>query len=273
MKISFSSNAYTNYNVFDAIRSVSKIGYSGIELLIDTPHLFLPIKKNSIKLLKKELKTNNILVSNLNVNTVEGWNEKTPNKFEPSLSNSDPKLRRWRINYTKNAINLAEQLESKTICITSGTKNSKTIKSEKQIFKKSLNELSEYAEKNNVSIAIEYEPGLLIEDSDSVMELCKDFKNLGLNLDTCHAMVIGENIEKIIKKFNKKIFHFHLSDCKDGIHHHLIPGKGSIDFQKIFKILKNNNYRDFLSVELYPYSENPEDAAINTFNYLQKFLK
>ena len=275
MKLGFSTNAFTNRTIFSTIDSLSKIGYDGIELVVDTPHAFLPLKKDySVKIINY-LKEKNLQISNLNSNTVVGWygNEKNIEKFEPSLSNKNSKLRNWRISYTKKTIDLAYELNSSSICITSGLKNNNS-NEELLLFKKSLDIVAEYAEKKNILIAIEYEPGLLIENSTDVWNLFSNhFKNIGLNLDTCHVSVSHENIYDIINKFNKKIFHTHISDCKNNIHYHLIPGLGELDFNKIILSLKKINYNGFLTAELYPYYKNPEETASKAFIYLKNLIK
>jgi sugar phosphate isomerase/epimerase len=274
MKLGFSTNAFTNRTIFSTIDSLSEIGYDGIELVVDTPHAFLPLKKDySVKIINY-LKQKNLQISNLNSNTVVGWygNEKNIEKFEPSLSNKNSKLRNWRISYTKKTIDLASELNSPSICLTSGLKNNKSNK-ELLLFKKSLDIVAEYAEKKNILIAIEYEPGLLIENSTDVWNLfSNDFKNIGLNLDTCHVSVLNENIYDIINKFNKKIFHTHISDCKNNIHSHLIPGLGELNFEKIVHTLKKINYCGFLTAELYPYYKKPEETASKAFIYLKNLI-
>ena len=271
MKLSFSSNAFSNYDIFFAINNISKTGFDAIELVLDQPHAFLPLKKNSLNKIKQYLKLKNIVVSNLNANTVLGWYESTinPQKFEPSLSNKNKKLRNWRIEYTKKAIDLALELNSPSICITSGLLSEINYINELSFFKESLMILGEYAEKRNILLAIEYEPDLLIENSNDVWNLISnDFNNIGLNLDTCHASVLGENIPQIINKFNKKIFHTHISDCKNNVHYHLIPGYGEINFKAIFNSLKKIKYDGFLTAELYPYYQNPKEATSKAFIYL-----
>jgi len=121
-------------------------------------------------------------------------------------------------------------------------------------------------------IGIEYEPGLLIGQSDDVFPFCNEFKNIGLNFDICHAAVLGENIPNVIKKFGKKIFHTHISDCKNKKHFHLIPGFGNIDFTEMFSALKNIKYDGYLTAELYTYSDNPEFAAKTSFIYIKKLM-
>src|SRR5215217_7511091 len=52
------------------------------------------------------------------------------------------------------------------------------------------------------------------------------------------------------------------------IHNHLIPGKGSIDFRRVFDAIDDIGYRGFVTVELYPYQDNPVQAAEEAYSYL-----
>jgi len=270
MKTGFSSNAFTKISLFDGMKILSKIGYDGIEIVLDSPHAFLPLKKERIIEIQNALKKYSLNVTNLNSNTVLGWSSSNENPFEPSLSNKNEKLRNWRISYTKNAIDLAYKLDSTSVCITSGLMNSSD---ELDFFKNSLTLLGAYAEQKKILLAIEYEPGLLVDNAEDVWNLISnDFHNIGLNLDTCHAAVIRENISKIIEKFGKKIYHTHISDCKDNVHFHLIPGLGDIDFKEVYDSLKKIGYDGYLTAELYPYSDNPEDAASKAFIYLKNLM-
>ena len=274
MNIGFSSNAFTNYSLTDSIKIISKIGYDGIEIVLDEPHAFLPLQKNEITKIKESLLKNNLLVSNLNANTVLGWkNDFNGEKFEPSLSNSNQKLRSWRIDYTKQAIDLAHILNSESICITSGLDTVENTNQCFQLFQDSLMQIGEYAEKKNVLIGIEYEPYLLVDNSKKVWKLLSgDLKNIGLNFDTCHAEVTKENLSKIISSFGKKIFHTHISDCKNNVHFHLIPGLGDINFKEMYNSLNKIGYDKYLTAELYPYSDNPEEAASKAFIYLKNLM-
>ena len=275
MKLGFSVNAFSNHSLIYSIEKISNTGYDGVEIVLDIPHAFLPLTQDKITQIKQTLIENNMEVTNLNSNTVFGWTKNfAKEKFEPSLSNTNEKFRKWRIEYTKQSIDLASNLNSKSISITSGLNEIKNYNLCLNFFRDSLIEISQYAEKKNILIGIEYEPGLLIDDSDKVWNLVsKDFKNIGLNLDTCHAMVNNENISSIIKKFRKKIFHTHISDCKNKIHYHLLPGEGEMDFKNFYDSLKDINYSGFLTAELYTYSKFPEDAASKAFNYLKNLIK
>jgi len=273
MKIGFSTNAYTRKSLIYAIKSISEIGYDGIEIVLDIPHAFLPLLESDLENIQECLKKCKIKVTNLNANTVAGWYDTQTDveKFEPSLSNKNEKLRIWRISYTKKAIDLASKLNAPNISITSGISNN-LYENSITNFKQSLEEISNYAEKKNIRLAIEYEPGLLIGKADDVFSITKEFTNVGLNLDTCHAAVLGEDISKIIEKFGKKIFHTHISDCKNQKHFHLIPGKGTVDFETMYHSLLKTGYSGFLTAELYTYSTEPETAAKETITHLKNLI-
>jgi len=274
MKTGFSTNAFTKFSLLETIEIISDVGYNGLEIVADTPHAFLPLSNEKLKQIKHSLENKKLLVSNINANTVLGWNLENGNdeKFEPSLSNKNETLRKWRVEYTKKAIEVAADLSAPSVCITSGIKNTESIENEIVQMNKSLSEILEFAEENSILICMEYEPGLLIEKSHDVFEVSKNFKNLGLNLDTCHVEVLNEDFSKVIHKFKDKIFHTHISDCKNSIHYHLIPGYGEIDFEKIYSNLKEINYDGFLTAELYTYAEKPREAASETFIFLNNLI-
>jgi sugar phosphate isomerase/epimerase len=272
MKLSFSTNAFLKSSIFEAAKTIGGIGYDGIEIVADSPHIHLPLKELQLRSLKKILKRCNLTVSNVNANTVALYHKKIPTRgvFEPSLSNKNKKLRNWRISYVKRAIDLAYELESDCISITSGlySNSSKSL----QDFEESLEEISAYGIGKNILIAIEYEPGLLIGCANDVLAYSNKYENIGLNFDICHAAVLGEQIPQTIKKFKKKIFHTHISDCKNRIHYHLIPGMGEIDFESMYNSLQRIGYTGFLTAELYTYGDCPTYAAKSAYDFLSKLV-
>ena len=72
----------------------------------------------------------------------------------------------------------------------------------------------------------------------------------------------------MIPRLSEYIEHFHLADIKDRRHYHLIPGLGSIDFKTVFESMEKINYNGFVTVELYPYKNNPIEAASTSINFL-----
>jgi len=279
MKLAYSTNGFTSMSLPQAIDEIGLLGYEGVEILADVPHAFpLTDHGQRISLVKEKLEYHDLQVSNINGNTAAGFfKERTGEPtFEPSLCNANDKIREKRINYTKKLIDLASVLEAKNISITSGMcLPGNPPQAALKRFRESLLEIMDYAEKKEINVGIEYEPGLLIENNAELLDLIYRFdsKRLGANLDLGHAEVIGENIPKILCDFKSRIWNIHLEDIRDRKHYHLIPGEGTMNFTEIIQTLRSIDYKNFLTIELYTYKDNPITAAKKSISYLSPMLK
>ena len=72
-KFAYSTNAYTNFSSSEAIERISRLGFDGVEILADAPHI-LPnkIKDCEIDALKSVIESYSLAISNINANTAEG---------------------------------------------------------------------------------------------------------------------------------------------------------------------------------------------------------
>lgn len=275
MKLSFSTNAFVRCSVFEAVERIAATGYQGVELLADTPHLYAhSVAARDLEKLKELLDRNKLQVANINANTAMGyygmrfWEP----LFEPSLANPDSEARKWRVDYSKKCIDMAQALESRSVSLTSGRMVSGIAPKEGlNLLEESLRELLEYAEKSEVRLGIEYEPGLLIECCEELSSLFERMGSpyLGANLDLGHSHVLGEDHEEVIGRLSGRIFHVHIEDIRDKKHYHLIPGLGQVDFAALFASLGKHAYQGFITVELYTYPHRPEAAARESLLYLK----
>ncbi|MGC8603944.1 MAG: sugar phosphate isomerase/epimerase family protein [Desulfomonilaceae bacterium] len=275
MKLSFSTNGFTEYSVFEAIEQIADIGFEGVELLADAPHLYADsLSTRDLEKLKDAIDRTGLKVANINANTAMGWYGRDfwEPLFEPSLANPDKELRHWRLDYSKKCVDLAYFIGAPSISVTSGrcVPNFDPEMS-MDFLRESLMELVEYAEERSIRIGIEYEPGLLVERYEELAYVLEDVHSpwLGANLDLGHSHVLGEDPSMVIKGLGHKIFHVHLEDIKARKHYHLVPGKGDMDFPKLLKILRDSGYNGFATVELYTYLKCPEEAAYEAFKFLR----
>lgn len=278
MKLSFSSNAFSRFSLNEAIREIAKAGYSGIELLADIPHLYADnISASDLNGLKNTLSRSGLCVSNVNANTAIGWYGRSfwEPLFEPSLANPEAELRNWRIEYTMKCIDIAEFLGAQCVSVTSGKPVSGTDPDESLvILKDSLDKLANHAEKKGILIGLEYEPGLLVESCDELLELLNQLNSqcLGANLDIGHSHVLGEDPATVIEKLGMRIFHTHVEDIRGRKHYHRIPGTGDVNFGSIVKALTAAGYDGYLCVELYTHLNNPVGAAQASLDYLTALI-
>jgi len=122
-ELAFSTNAYTRFELPDAVERIADHGYTGVEILADTPHAYLPdFGEDDQATLKTTLEETGLQVSNINANNTSAYYDDAPPSsfFDPTIITTDDEDREWRIEYTKNAIDLASAVDSPAICIPSG---------------------------------------------------------------------------------------------------------------------------------------------------------
>ncbi|MCJ7636482.1 MAG: sugar phosphate isomerase/epimerase [Nitrososphaeraceae archaeon] len=277
MKLSFSSNAFKKFSLDNAIREIAKIGYKGVEILCDIPHAYPPeFSEEQTKKIKNLISDLDIGISNLNAFTLYAIGD----VYHPSWIEADNKLREIRVKHTIDCIYLAKKLGAKNLSTEPGGPISiqKTEVGSHvllKIFAEGLKKVKNIAEENNVKILVEPEPSLLIENSEQFLHLmktiCSDF--IKLNFDIGHFYCVKEDPSETILKLIDYIEHFHLSDIAyNRVHYHLIPGIGSINFEQVFDTIKKIGYKGFVTVELYPYQDNPIYVAKQAYNYLKVFI-
>ncbi len=278
MKLSFSTNAFVRHPVTEAVEHIARLGYDGVEILADVPHLYADrYASEDLETLKQVLRRCNLPVVNLNANTAVGFygREFWEPLFEPSLSHPDEALRKWRTAYTRKCIELAAELEAPSISITSGRMVPGTPPGRSlDLLRASIEEILGDARRHGVLVGIEYEPGLLIERYEELVPFLDDVASpyLGANLDLGHSHLLGEDPQTVISGLGAKIFHVHLEDIKSGKHYHLIPGLGDMDFAALGRLLEGIGYGGFVTVELYTYPHAPLEAARRALGHLRRVM-
>lgn len=284
MILSCSTNTFGRHALREALRHIRGLGYQGVELLADVPHLSPEMSDRQIKNLQRDFfEHGDFRVVNINANTYrefysgsrahvaqeEGW-------FGPSLCDVRKRERAARLFHVLRSIEMAAMFRCPSVSITSGRPAPGCLPEDAlEIFGGSLDVLLKSARSHGVCLGIEYEPGLLIESGQEVQRLLDVFRSpwLGVNFDVGHAVVCGESVPDMVGAFGDAIAHVHVEDIRGQKHFHRIPGDGDIDFDEMVRALRHAGYHGALTVELYPYAHNPIPAARQAFKYMTKVLE
>lgn len=274
MKLAFSSNAYLRYSIDDTIARVAALGYAGIELLADVPHAWpaglLEAQKQNIR---DALARHNLTISNINAFMMNAIADPRQPYWHPSWIEPDPHYRAIRREHTKRALQLAKDLGAPHITTEPGgpLTPGQSWSDGAAIFYEELMPCIEDAEKLGVPLLIEPEPDLLIERFDQYLEFVSriDSPMIGLNFDVGHAYCVSEDPQNWVAKMAPHTRHYHFEDiARTRKHHHLVPGHGAIDFTATLAAIQATGYAGWLTVELYPYLDNPDAAASEAKQFL-----
>ncbi len=270
MKLAYSTNAYRRSTVEDAVTRIAGIGYTGVELMADRPH-FWPreMTNGEIDAIRRALDDAGLSISNINAFMTTAIGD----FWHPSWIEPDAILRRLRVEHTVASLRVAQKLGAPSITTEPGGPLPEGESRDRAIdtFVVGLNEALRVAEEVGVLLLVEPEPALLIENAEQFLELADRIRSpmFGLNFDIGHFYCVGEDIPQAIRRLQRHIRHYHVEDIAETrVHEHLIPGDGAIDFSAAFDAVRVTGYQGWLTVELYPYLDDPDAAGRRALEHL-----
>jgi sugar phosphate isomerase/epimerase len=276
-QLAFSTNAFKQTTVHDAVRTIAAIGYTGVEIMADAPHMrpdrFSDADARDLRNLISDL---GLVVSNVNAFT--GFCFPQGDTYHPTWVEPDPALRLQRVNHTLRAIELTAAIGGTHISLQpAGPYMGRNIDELYDLFADGLSRCIDHAKAHGVTLGVEPEPGLLIERSDQFDRLKHSYfptdDTIAMNADLGHLFCVRQDPAAVIASHARHIRHVHIEDITaERVHQHLVPGQGVMDFPKLFKTLDHIGYTGMVTVELYPYTSTASDVAQRAYDHLRPLL-
>lgn len=274
MIFGYSTNAFVKFSLLESISRIAALGFKGIEIMGDRPHLYPPdFGARDIEHVKQKIQAFDLNITNLNSFTLFAVGD----TYLPSWIEPEETRRAIRIQHTLDSLNLASKLGCHNISIPpGGPLNNMPRREALDLFYRGLDRIIPLAEELNIKILIEPEPDLLIEKSDQFISFVKDIRSpiIGLNFDIGHFFCAGEDPARSFEDLFQWIGHVHIEDiAANRVHNHLIAGLGAICFKPIFDAMRHLGYTGDISLELYPYVDEPENAGRQSIEYLRPIFQ
>ncbi len=272
--LAYSSNAYLSFPVEEAIARIAALGYRGLELLADVPHAWpAGLLESQKQAIRDSLARHELSIANVNAFMMNAVADPRQPYWHPSWIEPDPHYRAIRREHTLRALRLAKELGAPSLQTEPGgpLDAGQSWQAAAQVFYDELMPCVELAERLEVMLLIEPEPGLLIERFEQYLEFAGRIGSrwVGLNFDVGHAFCVGEDPQQWIARMAPHTKHYHIEDiAADRRHAHLIPGRGAIDFPAVLREIAKSGYAGWLTVELYPYIDNPDQAGREATEFL-----
>ncbi len=270
MVFGYSTNAFVKFGLVDAVARIARLGFKGVEIMADRPHLYPPdVEEDEFQRLQQALTAGGLKVTNLNSFTLFAVGD----TYLPSWIEPEPRRREIRIRHTRDCLRLARRLGCTNISVPPGGPLSGVTRGEaERLFYEGIEQAAPLAEELNVRLLVEPEPGLMIETTRQFQAFMRGVRSpaVGVNFDIGHFFCAGEDPQEAFETLFEWVGHVHLEDiAATRVHRHLIAGQGAIRFADVLKRMLRLGYTGDVSLELYPYVDTPEEAGRESLAFLK----
>lgn len=270
MIFGYSTNAFVKYSLLDTLDRIARLGFAGVEIMCDQPHLYPPeYGKDELAQVKAALEKNGLKPTNLNSFTLFAVGD----TYLPSWIEPQAERRRIRVDHTLACLEIAACIGCRNISVPPGGPLPPNMSRSEalSLFHRGLDQVIPKAEALGVQLLIEPEPNLLMERTAEIKPFVAELQApiVGINFDIGHFYCAGEDPAAAFKELFPWIGHIHIEDIAPSReHNHLIAGLGAIDFKSVFTAMRQAGYAHDMSLELYPYIDRPEEAGAQSLAHL-----
>ena len=268
MEVALQMGTFTRvgYGFEKCLEIANSLGIKYMELWIDRDN-FWPEKTSKEELSEALSRARSYGVKMISMCPIpfkaEKWEEFV---FEFDLASRDEPNREKAVKWYKSVIDMATRLEAKTIIVLPGKVEEPNFMKSKQSYRqhweqavKSLKELAKYAEDNGVCLGVENAvvcnyinlPGEL---KVMVDEVGSDYVKAYLDVANANVFLPPEIYVRELK--GKLCDAIHATDNDGSYPYHLPVGMGTINYERIFSLLKEIGWNGYVVPEIF-YDEDP----------------
>jgi sugar phosphate isomerase/epimerase len=264
-----------HHDLLDAVELLAELGYRSIAITLEHGVLnpWDPRCRAQVRQVRRRLVR---LGMGCVVETGARYLLDPRRKHEPTLMAEDPAARQRRIDFLCRAIDIAVELSSDCVSLWSGALRQPLERAAARArLIDGLQPVLRHAERREMTLGFEPEPGMFIDTMDSFAELAAgiDSPRFRLTLDVGHLHCLGEvPIPDVILQWRELLVNVHIEDMRRGVHEHLMFGEGELDFPPILAALSKAEYMGGLHVELSRHSHDAPRAARQAHEFLSRLL-
>jgi sugar phosphate isomerase/epimerase len=269
VQLGYNTNGFGFHRLEDALEIIADLGYRCAAITLDVHHLN-PMREDW----QAQAATISARLRALGLSCVVETGARflldPYRKHRPTLLDFDARLRR---QFLTRAMHVAAVLEADCVSYWSGARTPERREIDDVLYRRlanHINELEHEAATIGVKLAIEPEPGFLIESMADYERLCLLMGHrLPLTLDIGHLKCVEEEAPEVfIRRYAKELVSVQLDDMRKGVHEHLQFGRGEVNFSPVFAALKEIGFAGPACVELSDGSRNAVTVARESIEFL-----
>lgn len=251
LRYAYNTNGCAHHRLDDALAFIAEAGYAGVALTLDHHHFdpFAPGLDRRATVLHKRLTS---LGLGLVVETGARYLLDPRRKHAPTLLDPDPAGRARRVDFITRALDIAATCGAEAVSLWAGVRPAGISRGEaRRWLYDGLAELGARAQARGVTLALEPEPGHLVETCADYGALAPRLPGLALALDVGHLLVTGEaDPPAAVLAWRDRLGTVAIEDMKRGVHVHRMFGEGDLDLPATLGALHAIEFDRLICVEL-----------------------
>lgn len=251
LRYAYNTNGLTSHRLDDALSFLADTGYAGVALTLDVMHLD-PFAPDAFAQAARVRARCDALGLGVVVETGARFLLDPRVKHEPTLVNPTPEGRARRLAYLRLACDLAEVLRAEAVSFWAGVPQPGVDRDEAwRWLVDGVAALTDSHGGRSYALAVEPEPGMLVDDADDWAALAEQVPGLTLALDTGHCVVSGRYApEEAVAAFAGRLGTVAVEGMRRGVHDHLPLDEGDVDLPAVLHALQAAGYDRLVTLEL-----------------------
>ena len=251
MKYAYNTNGLAHHRLDDALSLLAETGYDGVALTLDVHHLD-PFAADADAKAEQVRGRCDELGLGVVVETGARYLLEPRAKHEPTLVTPSIEGRARRLAYLRRACDLAEVLGAEAVSFWAGVPAVGVDRTEARTWVvDGVRALVDSHGGRSYALAVEPEPGMLVEDCDDWQALADDCPGIALALDTGHCVVSGAyEPQDAVRAFAPYLGTVAVEGMARGVHEHLPLDEGDVDLPAVLAALAEVGYDRLVTLEL-----------------------
>lgn len=251
LRYAFNTNGCAHHRLEDALELIAEAGYDGVALTLDHNHFdpFAPdLEKRAARLGSQLMEMGLGLV----IETGARFLLDPRHKHEPTLVTADARGRSRRMDFLTRALDIAALCDAEAVSFWAGVPRPEVGREQARGWlERGVTELVRRAHTRGVTVALEPEPGHVIETCADWRALRRRIPGLTMALDIGHLLVTGEaEPPQAILANRGMLGTVSIEDMRRGEHVHRPFGEGDLDLPSTLAALHAVEFRGLVCVEL-----------------------
>ncbi len=251
LRYAYNTNGLAHHRLDDARSLLADTGYAGVALPLDVHHLD-PLADDALDVAARLRDRLDRLCLEVVVETGARFLLDPRVKHEPTLVSPEPAGRERRLAYLGRACDIAEVLRAEAVSFWAGVPRPGVDRAQAWGWLvDGVRALVDTHGHGAYALAVEPEPGMLVEDCDDWVRLREQVPQVALALDTGHCVVSGAHSpQDAVRMFAPHLGTVAVEGMRRGVHDHLPLDEGDVDLPAVLGALMTGGYDRMVTLEL-----------------------